>query len=84
VADTVLGVQDGPCRHERLLEDDRKEAPGAAHQLLNPRYIKTDMSVYSGTLSPAEGASNLLKVLLLPEGGPTGKYFDEGTVAPFV
>jgi (+)-neomenthol dehydrogenase len=50
----------------------------------NPGYIKTDMSVYSGTLSPAEGANNLLKVLLLPEGGPTGKYFDEGTMAPFV
>ncbi|PAN42569.1 hypothetical protein PAHAL_8G169900 [Panicum hallii] len=50
----------------------------------NPGYIKTDMSVYTGTLTPAEGANNLLKVLLLPQGGPTGKYFDEGTEAPFV
>jgi (+)-neomenthol dehydrogenase len=50
----------------------------------NPGYIKTDMSVYLGTLSLAEGANNLLKVLLLPEGGPTGKYFNEGTVALFM
>lgn len=33
----------------------------------NPGYIKTDMSVHSGTLTPAEGATNLLKVLLLRE-----------------
>jgi hypothetical protein len=37
-----------------------------------------------GTLSLAEGANNLLKVLLLPEGGPTGKYFNKGTVALFM
>ncbi|CAO2148868.1 unnamed protein product [Urochloa humidicola] len=49
----------------------------------NPGYVKTDMSVYSGTLTPVEGASNLLKVLLLP-GRPTGKYFDEGTEVPFL
>jgi len=50
----------------------------------NPGYVRTDMSVYSGSLTPAEGASNLLKVALLPEGGPTGSYFSDGQVASFV
>jgi hypothetical protein len=84
VADTILGVQDGPCHHERLLEDDREEALGATHQLRQP-WLHQDRHVcVLGHLSLAEGANNLLKVLLLPEGGPTGKYFNEGTVALFM
>ncbi|OEL25142.1 Salutaridine reductase, partial [Dichanthelium oligosanthes] len=61
-----------------------RRQPGLRINCANPGYVKTDISVYSGTLTPAEGASNLLKVLLLPEGGPTGKYFDDGKEAPFV
>jgi hypothetical protein len=36
VADAFLGVQDGPGRHERVLEDHRQETPRAVHQLCQP------------------------------------------------
>ncbi|CAL5069067.1 unnamed protein product [Urochloa decumbens] len=50
----------------------------------HPGYVNTDMTVHSGLLTPEEGASNLVKVALLPEGGPTGAFFDHGQEAPFV
>ncbi|RCV34694.1 hypothetical protein SETIT_7G179200v2 [Setaria italica] len=50
----------------------------------HPGYVKTDMTIQSGLLTPEEGASNLVKVALLPEAGPTGVYFDLGQEAPFV
>ncbi|TKW05627.1 hypothetical protein SEVIR_7G188700v4 [Setaria viridis] len=50
----------------------------------HPGYVKTDMTLQSGLLTPEEGASNLVNVVLLPEGGPTGTFFALGQEAPFV
>ena len=50
----------------------------------HPGYVKTDMTRQTGLLTPAEGAANLVKVALLPEGGPTGAFFALGQEAPFV
>ncbi|CAN6249484.1 unnamed protein product [Urochloa humidicola] len=50
----------------------------------HPGYVNTEMTIHSGLLTPEEGASNLVKVALLPEGGPTGAFFDHGQEAPFV
>lgn len=50
----------------------------------HPGYVKTDLTMSSGVLTPEEGARNVVKVALLPEGGPTGVYFDEGEEAPFL
>jgi (+)-neomenthol dehydrogenase len=50
----------------------------------NPGYVSTDMTIHTGPLTPEEGAGNLVKVALLPEGGPTGAYFALGEEAPFV
>jgi (+)-neomenthol dehydrogenase len=50
----------------------------------HPGYVKTDMTRHSGLLTPEEGASNVVKVALLPEGGPTGAFFALGQEAPFV
>ncbi|KAM3388232.1 hypothetical protein ACQJBY_010796 [Aegilops geniculata] len=50
----------------------------------HPGFVKTDMSMGSGVLTPEEGARNLVKVALLPDGGPTGAYFAMGEEAPFV
>ncbi|XP_037482313.1 (+)-neomenthol dehydrogenase-like [Triticum dicoccoides] len=47
-------------------------------------YVKTDITMNSGVLMPEEGARNVVKVALLPDGGPTGKYFGEGEEASFV
>uniref|UniRef100_A0A0A9A8E1 Short-chain dehydrogenase/reductase n=1 Tax=Arundo donax TaxID=35708 RepID=A0A0A9A8E1_ARUDO len=49
----------------------------------HPGYVKTDMTSNSGLLTPKEGASNLVKVALLPEGRVTGAYFALGQEAPF-
>ncbi|GJN26915.1 hypothetical protein PR202_gb14882 [Eleusine coracana subsp. coracana] len=43
---------------------------------LTPGYAKTDISMHMGVLTPKEGASNSVKVALLPDDGPTGAYFD--------
>ncbi|KAI5014004.1 hypothetical protein ZWY2020_055394 [Hordeum vulgare] len=50
----------------------------------HPGFVKTDMSMGSGVLTPEEGARSLVKVALLPDGGPTGAYFAQGEEAPFV
>ncbi|CAN6235730.1 unnamed protein product [Urochloa humidicola] len=49
----------------------------------HPGYVNTDMTIHSGLLTPEEGASNLVKVALLPEGGPTGTFFDQGQEGTF-
>ncbi|KAF8702813.1 hypothetical protein HU200_032645 [Digitaria exilis] len=50
----------------------------------HPGYVKTDLTLHSGLLTPKEGASNVVKVALLPEGaGPTGVFFALGQEAPF-
>ncbi|EES11174.1 hypothetical protein SORBI_3006G158700 [Sorghum bicolor] len=50
----------------------------------HPGYVSTDMTIHTGPLTPEEGAANLVKVALLPEGGPTGAYFAWGVEASFV
>jgi (+)-neomenthol dehydrogenase len=50
----------------------------------HPGYAKTDMTMSSGVLTPEEGARNVVKVTLLPEGGPTGVYFAKGEEASFL
>ncbi|XP_037469501.1 (+)-neomenthol dehydrogenase-like isoform X2 [Triticum dicoccoides] len=50
----------------------------------DPGYVKTDMTMGSGVLTPEEGACSVVGVALLPDGGPTGKYFTKGREASFV
>lgn len=50
----------------------------------HPGYVRTDMTRNSGILTPEEGASNVVKVALLPEAGATGMFFALGHEAPFV
>uniref|UniRef100_A0ACD5UVD4 Uncharacterized protein n=3 Tax=Avena sativa TaxID=4498 RepID=A0ACD5UVD4_AVESA len=50
----------------------------------HPGYVKTHMTMSSGVLTPEEGARNVVKVGLLPDGGPTGVYFAEGKEASFL
>ncbi|KAF0894303.1 hypothetical protein E2562_038275 [Oryza meyeriana var. granulata] len=50
----------------------------------HPGYVKTDMTFDSGFLTPEEGGRNVVTVALLPDGGPTGAFFDQGKEAPFV
>ncbi|KAE8768568.1 Short-chain dehydrogenase/reductase 2 [Hordeum vulgare] len=50
----------------------------------HPGYVKTDMTMGSGVLTTEEGARNVVKVVLLPEGGQTGKYFAKGEESSFM
>ncbi|XP_037486363.1 (+)-neomenthol dehydrogenase-like isoform X1 [Triticum dicoccoides] len=61
-----------------------KRHPELRVNCAHPGYVKTDITRNSGILTPEEGARNITSVALLPEGGPTGKYFSEGEEASFV
>lgn len=58
--------------------------PGLRVNCAHPGYVSTDMTVHTGPLTPEQGAANVVKVALLPEGGPTGAYFALGEEASFV
>ncbi|CAL5034748.1 unnamed protein product [Urochloa decumbens] len=58
--------------------------PGLRVNCVHPGFVKTDMNKLAGLLTPEQGASNVMKVVMLPAGGPTGKYFAIGHEAPFV
>ena len=51
---------------------------------VHPGFVKTDMTVNFGMLTPEEGGSRVVAVALLPAGGPTGAYFEDRQQAPFV
>ena len=61
-----------------------KRHPELRVNCAHPGYVKTDMTMGSGVLTPEEGARNVVKVALLPDGGPTGVYFAKGEEASFV
>ncbi|KAM0831496.1 hypothetical protein ACQ4PT_065467 [Festuca glaucescens] len=61
-----------------------KRHPELRVNCVHPGYVKTDISMGSGVLTPEEGARNVVKVALLPDGGPTGLYFDKGEEVSFV
>ncbi|KAG8065415.1 hypothetical protein GUJ93_ZPchr0004g39232 [Zizania palustris] len=49
----------------------------------HPGYVKTDLTMNSGFLTTEEGGRNIVTVVLQPDGGPTGAFFDEGREASF-
>ncbi|KAF7002598.1 hypothetical protein CFC21_018070 [Triticum aestivum] len=61
-----------------------KRFPAMRINCLTPGFVKSDMSMHMGELTLEEGASNLVKVALLPDDGPNGAYFDRDGVASFV
>ncbi|XP_047062978.1 salutaridine reductase-like isoform X3 [Lolium rigidum] len=61
-----------------------KRHPELRVNCVHPGYVRTDITMGSGILTPEEGARNVVNVALLPEGASTGLYFDKGEEAPFV
>ncbi|WVZ60993.1 hypothetical protein U9M48_010934 [Paspalum notatum var. saurae] len=51
---------------------------------VHPGFVRTDMTVNLGLVSPEEGAGRVAAVALLPAGGPTGAYFQDRRQAPFL
>ena len=45
-----------------------------------PGYVATDFTGFAGSRTPAEGAAIALRFATLPDGGPTGGFFDDDGV----
>lgn len=50
---------------------------------VHPGYVNTDINWHTGTIPVEEGAEGPVMLALLPDGGPTGCYFDRTVVAEF-
>ncbi|CAL5030840.1 unnamed protein product [Urochloa decumbens] len=61
-----------------------REHPELRVNCVHPGYVKTDMTIHSGLLTPEEGGSRVAMVALLPEGGVTGAFFEDFKESSFV
>ena len=50
---------------------------------VHPGYVNTDINWHTGPMSVEERAQGPVKCALLPDGGPSGCYFDQTEVASF-
>ncbi|CAL9007084.1 unnamed protein product [Prunus brigantina] len=57
--------------------------PSFCINAVSPGFVKTDLSFNTGILTIDEGAESLVRLALLPNGGPTGHYFSRKEVTPF-
>lgn len=48
-----------------------------------PGHVKTDITYNTGHLTAEEGASNVVRVALQPENGPSGVFFDRQEIISF-
>ncbi|KAL0459054.1 UNVERIFIED_CONTAM: (+)-neomenthol dehydrogenase [Sesamum latifolium] len=60
-----------------------KKYPNMCINCVHPGYVNTDINWHTGTMTVEEGAEGPVMLALLPEGGPTGCYFDRTQVAEF-
>ncbi|XP_074289784.1 (+)-neomenthol dehydrogenase-like [Silene latifolia] len=44
---------------------------------VHPGHVDTDLSWHTGPMTPAEGALAPVRLALLPDSGPTGRYFNQ-------
>ncbi|MCQ9134679.1 MULTISPECIES: SDR family oxidoreductase [Streptomyces] len=48
-----------------------------------PGYVATDLNGFRGVRTPAQGAQIAVKLATLPDGGPTGRFFDDAGEVPW-
>ncbi|XP_035548279.1 (+)-neomenthol dehydrogenase-like [Juglans regia] len=60
-----------------------KRYPSFCINCVCPGFVKTDMNDNTGVLSLEEGAAHLVRLALLPNGGPSGLFFVQQEVSPF-
>ncbi|KAK1374797.1 short-chain dehydrogenase/reductase 2b-like [Heracleum sosnowskyi] len=54
-----------------------KKHPNILINCVHPGYVQTDITYGTGPLTPEEGARAPVMVALLPDNGPSGRYFHE-------
>ncbi|KAM1161478.1 hypothetical protein TB2_000574 [Malus domestica] len=60
-----------------------KKYPNFCINCVSPGFVKTDITFNVGILTIDEGAESLVRLGLLPNGGPTGLYFGQKEVASY-
>ncbi|KAL8495324.1 hypothetical protein ACS0TY_019469 [Phlomoides rotata] len=60
-----------------------KRYPRMMINCLSPGWVNTDLSNHTGPLTPQEGAENVVRLVLLPENGPSGLFYDQLHVSPY-
>lgn len=60
-----------------------KKYPNMRINCVHPGYVNTDLNWHTGTMTLEEGAEGPVMLALLPDGGPTGCYFDRTVNAEF-
>lgn len=60
-----------------------KTYPNILINCVHPGYVKTDINYGGGDITPEEGARGPAKLALLPDGGPSGRYFNETQEADY-
>jgi NAD(P)-dependent dehydrogenase (short-subunit alcohol dehydrogenase family) len=48
-----------------------------------PGYCATDLNAFSGVRTPEQGAAIAIRLATLPDGGPTGAFFEDAGVVPW-
>lgn len=60
-----------------------KKYPNFCINCVCPGYVKTDMTVNTGFYTVQEGASNPVRLALLPNGSPSGLFYIRDQVSSF-
>uniref|UniRef100_A0A0V0IMU2 Putative ovule protein n=1 Tax=Solanum chacoense TaxID=4108 RepID=A0A0V0IMU2_SOLCH len=60
-----------------------RKYPKMCINCVHPGYVNTDINWHTGTMPVEEGAEGSVMLALLPDGGPTGCYFDRTVVSEF-
>ncbi|XP_020260468.1 salutaridine reductase-like [Asparagus officinalis] len=60
-----------------------KRFPSACVNCVAPGSIKTDINYNTGILTAEEGAKGPVMLALLPDGGPSGLFYDQSEIVPF-
>jgi NAD(P)-dependent dehydrogenase (short-subunit alcohol dehydrogenase family) len=48
-----------------------------------PGFVATDLNGFRGTRTPQQGAATAIRLATLPDGGPTGGFFEDAGVVPW-
>ncbi|WMV55402.1 hypothetical protein MTR67_048787, partial [Solanum verrucosum] len=68
---------------EYLIENFRPQALRKCINCVHPGFVNTDITWHTGTMHVEEGDEGPVMLALLPDGGPTGCYFDRTVLAEF-